>query len=259
VILDQFRLDGKVAVVTGSTRGLGQGAAVALAEAGADLALIDRSLPGETVQLIKDVGRRVHTVELDLIEATPARLDEAIGSVVESLGRVDILVNNAGIIRRAPLLDHAAADWDDVLAINLDAVFHLSRAAARRFVEQRGDKISSGKIINVASMLSFQGGVRVPGYAASKHAVAGLTKAFANELAVHGVNVNAVAPGYMATDNTAQLRADEARQQAILERIPAGRWGNPADLQGAFVFLASAASDYLNGAIIPVDGGWLVR
>ena len=263
MILDQFRLDGKVAVVTGSTRGLGQGAAVALAEAGADLALIDRSLPGETVQLIKDVGRRVHTVELDLIEATPDRLDEAIGSVVESLGRVDILVNNAGIIRRAPLLDHAAADWDDVLAINLDAVFHLSRAAARRFVEQRGGQNDSGKIngkiINVASMLSFQGGVRVPGYAASKHAVAGLTKAFANELAVHGVNVNAVAPGYMATDNTAQLRADEARQQAILERIPAGRWGSPADLQGAFVFLASAASDYLNGAIIPVDGGWLVR
>ena len=259
MILDSFRLDGKVAVVTGSTRGLGQGAAVALAEAGADLALIDRSLAVETVQLIQDLGRRVHTVELDLIEATPARLDEAIGSVVESLGRVDILVNNAGIIRRAPLLDHPAADWDEVLAINLDAVFHLSRATARRFLEQRGDKISSGKIINVASMLSFQGGVRVPGYTASKHAVAGLTKAFANELAVHGVNVNAIAPGYMATDNTAQLRADEARQQAILERIPAGRWGSPADLQGAFVFLASAASDYLNGAIIPVDGGWLVR
>ena len=254
MILDSFRLDGKVAVVTGSTRGLGQGAAVALAEAGADLALIDRSLAVETVQLIKDVGRRVHTVELDLGEATPARLDEAIGSVVESLGRVDILVNNAGIIRRAPLLDHPAADWDAVLAINLDAVFHLSRAAARRFAEQ-----GSGKIINVASMLSFQGGVRVPGYTASKHAVAGLTKAFANELAVHGVNVNAIAPGSMATDNTAALRDDPARAAAILDRIPAGRWGRPADLQGAFVFLASAASDYLNGAIIPVDGGWLVR
>ena len=254
MILDQFRLDGKVAVVTGSTRGLGQGAAVALAEAGADLALIDRSLPGETVQLIKDVGRRVHTVELDLIEATPARLDEAIGSVVESLGRVDILVNNAGIIRRAPLLDHAAADWDDVLAINLDAVFHLSQAAAKRFVAQGG-----GKIINIASMLSFQGGILVPGYAASKHAVAGLTKSFANELAVHGVNVNAIAPGYMATDNTEQIRSDENREKAILDRIPAGRWGTPADLQGPFVFLASSASDYVNGAIIPVDGGWLVR
>jgi 2-deoxy-D-gluconate 3-dehydrogenase len=256
-------LDGKVAVVTGSTRGLGQAAAVALAEAGADLALIDRGPAAETVQLIKEVGRRVHTVEVDLIEASPKDLDEAIGSVVESLGRVDILVNNAGIIRRAPLLEHPAADWDAVMAINLDAVFHLSQAAARRFVEQgAAEKMSgkvSGKIINVASMLSFQGGILVPGYTASKHAVAGVTKAFANELASRGVNVNAIAPGYMATDNTAQLRADQARQQAILDRIPAGRWGTPADLQGAFVFLASPASNYLNGAIIPVDGGWLVR
>jgi 2-deoxy-D-gluconate 3-dehydrogenase len=252
-------LAGKVAVVTGSTRGLGQAAAVALAEAGADLALIDRGPATETAQLIKEVGRRVHTVELDLIGATPAQLDEAIGSVVESLGRIDILVNNAGIIRRAPLLDHPAADWDAVMAINLDAVFHLSQAAARRFVEQNDGGKISGKIINVASMLSFQGGILVPGYTASKHAVAGVTKAFANELASRGVNVNAIAPGYMATDNTAQLRADPARQQAILERIPAGRWGTPADLQGAFVFLASSASDYVNGAIIPVDGGWLVR
>lgn len=254
MILDAFRLDGTVAVVTGSTRGLGQAAAIALAEAGADLALIDRGRPTETVDKIKDLGRRVHTVELDLIEATPGQLDEAIRSVVENLGRVDILVNNAGIIRRAPLLEHPAADWDAVMAINLDAVFHLSQAAAKRFVAQ-----GSGKIINVASMLSFQGGVLVPGYTASKHAVAGITKAFANELAAKGVNVNAIAPGYMATDNTAQLRADEARQQAILDRIPAGRWGTPADLQGAFVYLASPASNYLNGAIIPVDGGWLVR
>jgi 2-deoxy-D-gluconate 3-dehydrogenase len=173
---------------------------------------------------------------------------------VDTLGRVDILVNNAGMIRRAPLLEHPASDWDDVLAINLDAVFHLSRAAAKRFVAQ-----GSGKIINIASMLSFQGGILVPGYTASKHAVAGLTKAFANELAVHGVNVNAIAPGYMATDNTAQIRADEAREKAILGRIPAGRWGTPADMEGPFVFLASPASNYLNGAIIPVDGGWLVR
>src|SRR5690348_6395847 len=167
MILDSFRLDGKVAVVTGSTRGLGQAAAVALAEAGADLALIDRGPAAETVQLIKEVGRRVHTVEVDLIEASPKDLDEAIGSVVESLGRVDILVNNAGIIRRAPLLEHPAADWDAVMAINLDAVFHLSQAAARRFVEQGdAEKMSgkvSGKIINVASMLSFQGGILVPG------------------------------------------------------------------------------------------------
>ena len=174
--------------------------------------------------------------------------------MTEALGRIDILVNNAGIIRRAPLLEHPAADWDDVLAINLDAVFHLSQAAAKRFVAQ-----GSGKIINIASMLSFQGGILVPGYTASKHAVAGLTKAFANELAVHGVNVNAIAPGYMATDNTAQLRADAARERSILDRIPAGRWGTAADLAGPFVFLASPASDYLNGAIIPVDGGWLVR
>jgi 2-deoxy-D-gluconate 3-dehydrogenase len=254
VILDSFRLDGKVAVVTGSTRGLGQSAAVALAEAGADLALIDRSAANETAKLISDLGRRVHSIELDLIHATPTQLDGAIQSVVDTLGRVDILVNNAGIIRRAPLLEHQAADWDDVLAINLDAVFHLSQAAARRFVAG-----GSGKIINVASMLSFQGGILVPGYTASKHAVAGLTKAFANELAAHGVNVNAIAPGYMATDNTAQIRSDEAREQAILARIPAGRWGTPTDLQGPFIFLASDASNYLNGAIIPVDGGWLVR
>src|SRR6478609_4737963 len=231
MILDSFRLDGKVAVVTGSSRGLGQSAAVALAQAGADLALIDRSAATDTAQRVK-----------------------AVQSVVDTLGRVDILVNNAGIIRRAPLLEHQVSDWDDVLAINLDAVFHLSRAAAKRFVAQ-----GSGKIINIASMLSFQGGILVPGYTASKHAVAGLTKAFANELAVHGVNVNAIAPGYMATDNTAQIRADEAREKAILGRIPAGRWGTPADMEGPFVFLASPASNYLNGAIIPVDGGWLVR
>ena len=254
MILDSFRLDGTVAVVTGSTRGLGQSAAVALAEAGADLALIDRSAAIDTAQRVKDLGRRVHSVELDLIHATPTQLDAAIQSVVDTLGRVDILVNNAGIIRRAPLLEHQSSDWDDVLAINLDAVFHLSQAAAKRFVTQGG-----GKIINVASMLSFQGGILVPGYTASKHAVAGLTKAFANELAAHGVTVNAIAPGYMATDNTAQIRSDEAREKAILDRIPAGRWGTPADLQGPFVFLASPASNYLNGAIIPVDGGWLVR
>jgi 2-deoxy-D-gluconate 3-dehydrogenase len=254
VILDSFRLDGKVALVTGSSRGLGQGAAVALAEAGADLALLDRSEAKETAQRIKDLDRQVHTIELDLISASPAQLDEAIQSVVDTLGHIDILINNAGIIRRAPLLEHAVSDWDDVLAINLDAVFHLSQAAAKRFVAQ-----GSGKIVNIASMLSFQGGILVPGYTASKHAVAGITKTFANELAVHGVNVNAIAPGYMETDNTAQIRSDETRQKAILDRIPAGRWGTPTDLQGPFVFLASAASDYLNGAIIPVDGGWLVR
>lgn len=254
MILDSFRLDGKVALVTGGSRGLGQGAAVALAEAGADVALLDRSGAEETVALVEALGRRAFALQLDLIAASPEELDGAVQEVVNALGRVDILVNNAGIIRRAPLLEHAASDWDDVLAVNLDAVFHLSQSVSRRFVAQ-----GSGKIINIASMLSFQGGILVPGYTASKHAVAGLTKAFANELAARGVNVNAIAPGYMATDNTANLRADEAREKSIADRIPAGRWGTPADLQGPFVFLASAASDYLNGAIIPVDGGWLVR
>jgi 2-deoxy-D-gluconate 3-dehydrogenase len=254
MVLDSFRLDGKVALVTGASRGLGQGAAVALAEAGADVALLSQSPAEETAGKVRALGRRVHTIEQDLVSATPRDLDESVQQVVDALGRIDILVNNAGIIRRAPLLDHPASDWDDVMAVNLDAVFHLSQAAARRYVAQGG-----GKIINVASMLSFQGGILVPGYAASKHAVAGLTKSFANELAARGVNVNAIAPGYMATDNTAALRSDESREKSILDRIPAGRWGTPTDLQGPFVFLASPASDYLNGAIIPVDGGWLVR
>lgn len=254
MILDSFRLDGKVALVTGASRGLGQGAAVALAEAGADVAMLNRSPAQETADLVQALGRRSHIIEQDLIAATPQELDESVQSVVDALGRIDILVNNSGIIRRAPLLEHSASDWDDVLAVNLDAVFHLSQAAARRYVAQGG-----GKIINVASMLSYQGGILVPGYAASKHAVAGITKSFANELAAHGVNVNAIAPGYMATENTAPIRADAARETSILGRIPAGRWGTPEDLQGTFVFLASSASDYLNGAIIPVDGGWLVR
>jgi 2-deoxy-D-gluconate 3-dehydrogenase len=254
MILDSFRLDGRAALVTGTSRGLGQAAAVALAEAGADVALLDRSPATETAARIQATGRRCYQVRVDLAQATAADLEAAVREVADVFGRLDILVNNAGIIRRAPLVEHPAQDWDEVLAVNLDAVFHLSQAAARRFVAQ-----GSGKIVNVASMLSFQGGILVPGYTAAKHAVAGLTKAFANELAAKGVNVNAVAPGYMATDNTAALRADPARQESILSRIPAGRWGTPEDLQGVFVFLASPASDYLNGAIIPVDGGWLVR
>ncbi|MCL2595078.1 MAG: 2-dehydro-3-deoxy-D-gluconate 5-dehydrogenase KduD [Promicromonosporaceae bacterium] len=254
MILEAFNLCGKVALVTGALRGLGQGAALALAEAGADVALLDYVNPAETKAAIEALGRRAIVIEQDLIAATAKELAATVDTVVADLGRIDILVNNAGIIRRAPLLEHTAQDWDDVLAINLDAVFHLSQAASRYFTRQ-----SSGKIINIASMLSFQGGIFVPGYAASKHAVAGITKAFANELAAKGINTNAIAPGYMATDNTAPIRADAAREKSILERIPAGRWGTPEDLKGAFVFLASAASDYLNGAIIPVDGGWLVR
>ena len=254
MILDSFRLDGRVALVTGGSRGLGQSAALALAEAGADVAILDYAEAAETVAQVEALGRRAYGMQIDLIAADADQIEAAVAQVVAELGRIDILVNNAGIIRRAPILEHSAKDWADVVAINLDAVFHLSQAAGRRFAAQ-----GSGKIINIASMLSFQGGILVPGYTASKHAVAGITKAFANELASAGVNVNAIAPGYMATDNTAQLRADEAREKAIRERIPAGRWGTPADLAGPFVFLASSASDYLNGAIIPVDGGWLVR
>jgi 2-deoxy-D-gluconate 3-dehydrogenase len=254
MILDSFRLDGKIALITGSSRGLGQGAALALAEAGADVALLGRAYPHETVRKIEGLGRTPTVIECDLMHATPQDLEAAVADVVATWGKIDILVNNAGIIRRAPLLEHAAKDWDDVLAINLHSVFHLSQSAARRFASQR-----SGKIINVASVLSFQGGILVPGYTAAKHAVAGITKSFANELAKYGVNANAIAPGYMATDNTAQIRADQQRERMIVDRIPAGRWGTPEDLKGAFVFLASSASDYVNGAIITVDGGWLVR
>jgi len=254
MILDTFRLDGRVAVVTGSSRGLGQGAALALAEAGADVALIDRGDASDTVAAIEALGRRVHSIRRDFATASPVELQGAIDEAAEALGRIDILVNNAGTIRRAPAAEHSVADWDEVLAVNLDAVFHLSQAAGRRMLAQ-----GSGRIINVASMLSFQGGILVPGYAASKHAVAGLTKAFANEWAASGVTVNAIAPGYMATDNTAPIRADEAREASIMARIPLGRWGTPADLQGAFVFLASDAAAYVTGTVLPVDGGWLVR
>ena len=254
MILDSFRLDGKVALVTGSTRGLGQGAAVALAEAGADIALLDRGDASATADLIRGLGRRVHVMRTDFAAASAADLSAAVTEATESLGRLDVLVNNAGTIRRAPAAEYAVADWEEVLRVNLDAVFHLSQAAGRHMLAQGG-----GRIINVASMLSFQGGITVPAYTASKHAVAGLTKALANEWAAAGVTVNAIAPGYMATDNTEALRADPERHAAISARIPAGRWGTPADLQGAFVFLASAASAYVTGTVLPVDGGWLVR
>mgnify|MGYP001016411308 FL=1 len=254
MILDSFRLDDRVALVTGSSRGLGQGAAIALAEAGADVALLDRGDASETAAQIAALGRRAHRIRLDFAAATPEQLAAAVDDTVAELGGIDILVNNAGMIRRAKAADHPAADWDEVLAVNLDAVFHLSQAAGRRMIAQ-----GSGRILNVASMLSFQGGILVPGYTASKHAVAGLTKALANEWAASGVTVNAIAPGYMATDNTAPIRADADREASILARIPAGRWGTPGDLQGAFVFLASDAAAYVTGAIVPVDGGWLVR
>lgn len=254
-ILNAFDLSGKVALVTGSGRGLGQGLAIALAEAGADIAGHYGRTPGDTESRVTAVGRRYTPFPLELVAASEAELAGLIDAVVAEFGRIDILVNNAGIIRRSPALDFAADDWHDVLRINLNAIFFLSQAAGRAFVQQD----SGGKIVNIASLLSYQGGITVPAYTAAKHGVAGLTKALANEWAAHGINVNAIAPGYMATDNTAALQADENRNRAILERIPAGRWGTDADLQGTVVFLASAASNYVNGIILPVDGGWLAR
>ena len=253
MILDQFRLNGKVAVVTGAGRGLGQGYALGLAAAGADIAAVDVIDQAETVQKVKALGRRAVAISANLMAT--ADIPRVVEAAVKELGGIDILVNNAGIIRRADLVEFTEKDWDDVININQKTVFFLSQAVARQMIKQgRG-----GKIINVASMLSFQGGIRVPSYTASKSAVMGLTRLMANELAKHNINVNAIAPGYMATDNTAQLRADEKRNAEILGRIPAGRWGTPEDLQGTAVFLASAASDYVNGYTIAVDGGWLAR
>ncbi len=254
MILDRFRLDGRVALVTGGNRGLGQACAIALAEAGADLALLGRTEPSETTAQVKVLGRTVVYVPCDLATADPTQLAYAVNSAAGQLGRLDILVNNAGLIRRAPAAEFTAGDWDEVMTVDLDAMFHLSQAAGRLMIAQGG-----GRIVNLASMLSFQGGLRVPAYAAAKHAVLGLTRALANEWAEHAVNVNAIAPGYMATDNTAPLREDPVRSASILERIPAGRWGEPEDLMGAVVFLASDAARYVHGAVLPVDGGWLAR
>jgi len=254
VVLEQFRLDGRVALVTGANRGIGAALATALAEAGADVALLGRSEPAQTRGHIEDAGRQALWIDLDVGTATPAGLAATVSTVVGELGRLDILVNNAGIIRRAAAVEHPGTDWDDVMAVNVDAVFHLCQAAGRVMLAQ-----GSGKIINIASMLSFQGGIRVPSYTAAKHAVLGLTRALANEWAGAGVNVNAIAPGYIGTDNTAALRADPERERSIVERIPAGRWGTPDDLAGAIVFLASDASRYVHGAVLPVDGGWLAR
>lgn len=253
MILDAFKLDGKVAVVTGSSTGLGQGITVALAEAGADVAGVDYVASPETKKMVEALGRRYLEIVADLstLEPVPGIVERT----VKTLGRLDILVNNAGIIRRQDAVDFTEKDWDDVMNINAKTVFFLSQAAARRFIAQG----SGGKIINIASMLSFQGGIRVPSYTASKSAVMGVTRLMANEWAKHGINANAIAPGYMATNNTAALRADEERSKAILDRIPAGRWGTPADVQGAAVFLASRAADYVNGYTLAVDGGWLAR
>ena len=248
-----FSLEGKTALVTGANTGLGQALALALAAAGADIAAVGRTAADATADGVRSVGRRFEFIRADLRQS--ASCGRLVAETVRLFGAVDIVVNNAGMIRRNDALVFQEADWDEVMDVNLKSVFFLSQAAARDMLE-RGRR---GKIINIASMLSFQGGVRVASYTASKSGLAGLTKLLANEWAARGINVNAIAPGYFVTNNTAGLRADAARSAEILARIPAGRWGEPQDLAGAAVFLASGASDYVHGAILPVDGGWLAR
>jgi 2-deoxy-D-gluconate 3-dehydrogenase len=253
MILDLFRLDGQVALVTGGDKGLGQAMAIALAQAGADVAIVSRSGHNDTtLAAIEAVGRRGFALTADLgqVEAAITLVDQA----ARALGPIDILVNNAGIIRRADAAETELADFTAVLDVNLVGVWALSQAVGQRMLAQ-----GHGKIINIASVLAFQGGIRVPAYTAAKHAVAGLTKALANEWAGRGINVNAIAPGYMATDNTQALRDDPTRSRQLLDRIPAGRWGAPEDLAGAVVFLASRASDYVHGHLLVVDGGWMAR
>ncbi|EOY2723016.1 2-dehydro-3-deoxy-D-gluconate 5-dehydrogenase KduD [Citrobacter freundii] len=253
MIQEAFRLEGKVAIVTGCDTGLGQGMAVALAEAGCDVVGVNRKIPHETAEKINALGRRFMAIQADLSQQDA--LTSIVTQSVSAFGRIDILVNNAGTIRRQDALDFSEKDWDDVMNLNLKSVFFLSQAVARQFLAQG----NGGKIINIASMLSFQGGIRVPSYTASKCGVLGITRLLANEWAAKGINVNAIAPGYMATNNTQQLRADSERNQEIIDRIPAGRWGTPNDLKGPAVFLASSASDYIHGYTLAVDGGWLAR
>lgn len=248
-----FNLDGKVALVTGANTGLGQAMAVALAAAGAKVALVGRSAPDETKALIEGAGGVTAVVMADLSDSSV--VDAVVQQAEEALGPVDILVNNAGIIRREDALEFSEADWDDVMATNLKVPFFLAQSVAKSMVNGK----RSGKIINVASLLSLQGGIRVASYTSSKSGLAGLTRLLANEWAAKGINVNAIVPGYFATNNTEALRNDADRNRQILERIPAGRWGDPDDLAGAAVYLASGASDYVNGVLLPVDGGWLAR
>ncbi|WP_116090498.1 2-dehydro-3-deoxy-D-gluconate 5-dehydrogenase KduD [Sphingomonas crusticola] len=247
-----FDLTGKVAVITGANTGIGQAIALALAQAGADIAAVGRTPAEDTVAQARALGRTAEVISADLSTIEPVQ--RVIDETLEKLGRLDILVNNAGIIRRADAVDFTEADWDAVIDTNLKSVFFLCQAAGRHMIAQGG-----GKIINIASLLSFQGGIRVPSYTASKSGVAGMTKLLANEWAGKSVQVNGIAPGYIATNNTTALQSDPVRNRAILDRIPAGRWGDPADLGGAAVFLASSASDYVTGHILAVDGGWLAR
>ena len=253
MILNSFDLQGKVAIVTGCDTGLGQGMAVGLAQAGCDIVGINIVEPSDTIAKVEALGRKFLSLKADVskIDELPQLIDQA----VTTFGHVDILVNNAGIIRREDAIKFSEKDWDDVMNINVKSVFFMSQTVAKQFIAQK----TGGKIINIASMLSYQGGIRVPSYTASNSGVMGITRLMANEWAKEGINVNAIAPGYMATNNTAPLRADEKRSSEILERIPANRWGTPEDLMGPIVFLASSASDYINGYTIAVDGGWLAR
>lgn len=247
-----FDLTGKVAIVTGANTGIGQAIALSLAEAGADIAAVGRTPAEDTVAQVRALGRRAEIISADLSSIEPVQ--RIVDETIATLGRIDILINNAGIIRRADSVDFTEADWDAVVDTNLKSVFFLCQAAGRHMLRQ-----GSGKIVNIASLLSFQGGIRVPSYTASKSGVAGLTKLLANEWAARGVNVNAIAPGYIATNNTAALQADEQRNRQIQERIPAGRWGAASDIGGAAVFLSSSAAGYIHGHVLPVDGGWLAR
>ncbi|AGB78496.1 2-deoxy-D-gluconate 3-dehydrogenase [Enterobacteriaceae bacterium strain FGI 57] len=253
MILNAFNLNGKVALVTGCDTGLGQGMALGLAEAGCDIISVSRKIPEETSAKVQALGRRFSAIQADL--SRQDAIADIVTKAVTAMGRIDILVNNAGTIRREDALSFSEKNWDDVINLNLKSVFFLSQAVAKQFLHQGG----GGKIINIASMLSFQGGIRVPSYTASKSGVLGITRLLANEWAQHNINVNAIAPGYMATNNTQQLRDDAERSKEILDRIPAGRWGSPEDLKGPAVFLASSASDYINGYTLAVDGGWLAR
>ena len=253
MVKNLFDLEGKVAIVTGASRGLGKAMAIALGQAGANVVGVGQSDMSSTEAEIKKAGKEFLPIKADL--TSTEKVDEIVKKTLEKFGRVDILVNNAGTIRRQDAIDYTEKDWDDILNLNLKTVFFLSQRVAKEFMKQK----SGGKIINIASMLSFQGGIRVPAYTASKSGVAGITKALANEWAKYNINVNAIAPGYMATDNTKAIREDEKRNKEILDRIPAGRWGTPEDLAGAVVFLASKASDYVNGYTLAVDGGWLAR
>jgi 2-deoxy-D-gluconate 3-dehydrogenase len=255
MILDKFKLDGKAALVTGAARGLGRAMALGLAEAGADVAVVDRIAPEETDRAIAALGRRSHALTRDLATLGPDGAHELIRQVADALGRFDILVNNAGIIRRGAALEFPRADWDEVTTLDLTVPFYLAQAAAREFVHAG----HGGKVINVSSIMAFEGGLHVVSYAASKSGLAGMTRALANEWAPLGINVNAIAPGYIVTELTAALREDPERNPAMLVRMPAGRYGEPEDLQGVVVFLASEASAYVHGSVYPVDGGWLSR